>query len=107
MSRRCFGVPQHDVFCKARMMKTSYVYIMSNQSRTLYVGVTNDLETRVHQHKSKQIPGFTAKYNITWLVYYEDFPDPMQAIEWEKRIKGWTRAKKLALIEEKNPRWED
>ena|SRR2546430_6647406 len=89
------------------MMKTFHVYIMSNQSRTLYVGVTSDLETRVRQHKAKQIPGFTAKYNVTWLVYYEEFPEAIQAIEWEKRIKGWTRAKKLALIDEMNPRWED
>ena len=88
-------------------MKYYYVYIMSNQSRTLYVGVTNDLEHRVRQHKAKLIAGFTAKYNCTWLVFYESFSDVNEAIAWEKRVKGWTRAKKLALIEEMNPRFED
>jgi putative endonuclease len=88
-------------------MKAYYVYIMSNQSRTLYVGITNDLEHRVRQHKSKSIPGFTAKYSVTMLVFYEEFADVNQAIEWEKRIKGWTRAKKIALVEECNPHWED
>lgn len=88
-------------------MKRYYVYIMSNQSRTLYIGMTNDLERRVAQHKAKRIPEFTAKYNCTQLVYYEEFTEVAQAIEWEKRLKGWTRAKKLALIEQQNERWED
>jgi putative endonuclease len=80
---------------------------MSNQSRTLYVGVTNDLEHRVRQHRSKKIAGFTARYNCTWLVFYESFSNVNEAIECEKRIKGWTRAKKLALIHETNPQFED
>jgi putative endonuclease len=80
---------------------------MSNQSRTLYVGVTSDLELRVRQHKSRAIPGFTAKYNCTWLVYYTEFTNVNEAIACEKRIKGWTRAKKIALVEEMNPRWGD
>ncbi|HEX8521250.1 MAG TPA: GIY-YIG nuclease family protein [Tepidisphaeraceae bacterium] len=88
-------------------MKHYYVYIMSNQSRTLYTGVTNDLERRVAQHKAKQVRGFTAKYNCTLLVFFEEFSEVAQAIEWEKRVKGWTRAKKVGLIEEHNPRWED
>ena len=88
-------------------MKCYYVYIMTNQSRTLYVGVTNDLEHRVRQHKSRCIEGFTAQYNCTWLAWYEEFTDINQAIACEKRIKGWTRAKKIALIEQMNPRWED
>jgi putative endonuclease len=88
-------------------MKHYHVYIMTNQSRTLYVGVTNDLEHRVLQHRSKSIPGFTAKYNITNLAWYEEFTSIREAIEREKRLKGWTRAKKLALIEEMNPRWKD
>ena len=82
-------------------------YIMSNQSRTLYIGVTNDLEHRVRQHRSKTIAGFTARYNVTQLVFYEEFADVNEAIGWEKRLKGWTRAKKVALIDERNPRWED
>jgi putative endonuclease len=88
-------------------MNYYHVYIMTNQSRTLYTGVTNNLEQRVAQHKSKQIPGFTAKYNITQLVYHESFTNINEAIAAEKRIKGWTRAKKIALIESQNPLWED
>jgi putative endonuclease len=88
-------------------MNAYYTYILSNQSRTLYVGVTNDLERRVRQHRSKGIPGFTAKYNVTELVFYESTNDVKVAIAREKQIKGWTRAKKIALIETINPRWED
>ena len=88
-------------------MKTYYVYILANRSRTLYTGVTSDLEHRVRQHKSGIGSEFTARYHITRLVYYESFTDVRQAIEWEKRIKGWTRAKKIALIVERNPQWRD
>src|SRR4051794_21853195 len=88
-------------------MKCYHVYIMSNQSRTLYVGVTGDLEQRVQQHKSRRIPGFTAKYNCTWLVYFEEFSGINEAIEREKQLKGWTRARKIALIDHNNKRWED
>jgi putative endonuclease len=90
------------------MMKGSYyVYILSSFKRTLYIGVTNDLSRRVAEHKSKLIPEFTAKYNITRLVYYEEFNSIMDAIEREKRLKGWTRAKKITLIESLNPEWND
>jgi putative endonuclease len=88
-------------------MKEYYVYIMTNKSRTLYAGVTNDLERRVFEHKNKLVQGFTSKYNITRLVWYEMFGDIHQAIESEKRIKGWVRAKKIALIELRNPEWKD
>ena len=87
--------------------KSYYVYIMTNPSRTLYVGVTSNLERRAHQHKLKQIPGFTAKYNITRLVYCEETGDVVSAISREKTIKGWLRSKKLALIESVNPNWQD
>jgi putative endonuclease len=87
--------------------RSYYVYLMTHPSRTLYVGVTNDLERRVYQHKQKQIPGFTAKYNITQLVYYEDTGDVLAAITREKTIKGWLRAKKIALVESVNPQWKD
>lgn len=87
--------------------KSYYVYIMTNASITLYVGVTNNLERRVQQHKLKQIPGFTAKYNITQLVYHEETGDVLAAIAREKTIKGWLRAKKIALIESVNPKWLD
>lgn len=88
-------------------MKTYYVYIMVGQFRTLYTGVTNNLERRVSEHKRKLIPGFTSKYNITRLVYYEDFRDIRAAIRREKQIKGWIRAKKVALIISRNPTWRD
>jgi putative endonuclease len=88
-------------------MPEYYVYIMTNESRTLYTGVTNDLERRVYEHKQKLIKGFTSRYNITKLVWYEAFPDMQQAIEGEKRIKGWVRRKKVAMIEAQNPNWDD
>jgi putative endonuclease len=88
-------------------MNKYFVYIMTNRTRTLYVGVTNDIERRVGEHKLKLIPGFTSKYNITMLVWYQDFDDVGQAIEAEKRIKAWRRSKKVALIEELNPEWTD
>jgi len=84
-----------------------YVYILTNKSRTLYTGVTNDLERRVYEHKQKLIPGFTRKYNISRLVFFEVTPDVRAAISREKQIKGWTRTKKIALIESENPRWRD
>lgn len=88
-------------------LKSYHVYIMTNPSKTLYVGVTNNLELRVRQHKLKQIPGFTARYNITQLVYYEETSDVLVAIAREKTIKGWLRVKKIGLIESANPNWQD
>ena len=87
--------------------KHYYVYIMSNPSRTLYTGMTNGLERRVGEHKRKAVPGFTARYNITRLVYFEVFENVRNAIDREKRIKAWTRAKRVALVESKNPKWDD
>ena len=84
-----------------------YVYIMTNKSRTLYTGVTNDLERRVYEHKKKLVPGFTTKYNITRLVYFEATQDVGAAIAREKQIKGWLRTKKIALIDSVNPGWAD
>ena len=84
-----------------------HVYIMSNKSGTLYTGVTSKLEQRIAQHKSGKIDGFTAKYNVTQLVFHETFTSVNDAIAAEKRIKGWTRAKKIALVESKNPLWDD
>jgi putative endonuclease len=88
-------------------LRQYYVYIITNRSRTLYTGVTNDLRRRVHEHKCKLVPGFTQKYNITQLVYYEETPDVRAAITREKQIKGWLRAKKIALIESVDPEWRD
>lgn len=88
-------------------MSQYYVYIMTNQSRTLYTGVTSNLIWRVHEHKQKLIGGFTKKYNMTILVYYEVTTDVRSAIAREKQIKGWLRSKKIALIESMNPEWKD
>ena len=88
-------------------MNQYYVYIMTNNSKTLYTGVTNNLNRRVYEHKNKLIQGFTAKYNITKLVYFEIFNDINKAIEREKQIKGWLRSKKINLIESVNPEWTD
>ena len=90
-----------------RGMRDYYVYIMTNRSRTLYTGVTNNLERRVFEHKNHLIEGFTKKYKITKLVYYETTTDVKSAISREKQIKGWLRAKKIALIEEANQEWRD
>ncbi len=88
-------------------IKNYYVYIMTNYSKTLYTGVTNDLNRRIYEHKQKLIPGFTEKYNITKLVYFEETSNVNAAITREKQIKGWLRAKKITLIESLNPEWND
>ena len=88
-------------------MRTYYVYIMASRSRVLYTGVTNDLGRRVHQHKRSLTPGFTSRYHITRLVYFEEFGDVRDAIAREKQLKGWVRSRKVRLIEQKNPTWED
>ena len=84
-----------------------YVYIMTNNSGTLYTGVTNDLLRRIYEHKNKLSEGFTKKYNITKLVYYEETNDIREAINREKIIKGWLRKKKIDLINTINPEWAD
>jgi len=84
-----------------------YVYIMSNRSRTLYTGMSDDLSRRVYEHKDKAGTGFTKKYRIARLVYYETMNDVQAAIQREKQIKGWLRSKKIALIETTNPEWKD
>ena len=89
------------------MVKTYYVYIMTNRSKTLYVGITSELVRRVYEHKQKLLEGFTKKYNITKLVYFENTTDVMVAISREKQIKGWLRRKKIVLIESVNPSWKD
>jgi len=89
------------------MMKSYWVYIMSGRTRTLYVGVTNDIERRDYEHKHKSVPGFTSKYRLDRLVYFEQHVDIRDAIEREKQIKSWRREKKVALIESLNPRWKD
>jgi len=88
-------------------MKQYYVYILTNHSRTPYTGISNNLQRRVYEHKHHMVEGFTSKYNIIRLVYFEETSDVYAAIAREKQIKGWVRTKKLALIESINPEWRD
>jgi putative endonuclease len=88
-------------------MRTYYVYIMASRSRVLYVGVTNALGRRVNEHQRGRNAGFTSRYRVTRLVYFEEFADIRDAIAREKAIKGWRRSRKIALIEARNPTWED
>lgn len=90
------------------MSKRYYTYILSNKNdTTLYVGVTNDLERRVAEHRSGMIPGFTQLYSCHKLVYFEEYTDVVQAIAREKQLKKWSRAKKDELIDSKNKERED
>jgi putative endonuclease len=84
-----------------------FVYILSSKSRVLYVGVTNDMVRRMWEHRTGAFPGFTRRYGVNRLVYYEVADDPATAISREKRIKGWARTKKVGLIESLNPEWND
>src|SRR5215831_2587385 len=89
------------------MEKTYYVYILASQRRVLYIGMTSNIEHRVFQHKTHAFSGFTAKYNVTNLVYFERHGDVMTAIRREKEMKAWRREEKLKLIESSNPKWKD
>ena len=84
-----------------------FAYIVCSRSGTLYIGVTNSIYRRALQHKRGEIEGFASKYHCDRMVYYESFEDVQKAIAREKQLKGWRRSKKIALIESKNPRWED
>ena len=90
-----------------RREKRYYVYVMSSRSLNLYTGITDNLYRRVLEHKIGQIEGFTKRYHINRLVYYEIFEHVGNAIQREKQIKAWTRAKRLALIKSVNPTWQD
>lgn len=90
------------------MGDTFFVYILTNwNNKVLYIGVTNNLIRRIYEHKQKLVDGFTAKYNLKKLVYFEEFENVTDAIAAEKKVKGWIRKKKISLIESKNPLWED
>lgn len=89
------------------MPKTYFVYIMSSLSKTLYIGVTNNLTRRIFEHKHGLVEGFTKKYQVRNLVYYEEYNDIREAIAREKQLKSWNREKKRILIERMNPGWED
>jgi len=84
-------------------LRDYFVYILTNVSRTLYIGMTSNLESRIDTHKRKLYPGFTRDFNVTMLVYFEQFSDPASAIAREKQLKNWSRAKKIALIQCANP----
>ena len=88
-------------------MRSYFVYMLSNTSRMLYVGVTNDLPRRVFQHQKRLSDGFTKRYNLHRLVWFEETANVRAAIEREKQLKGWSRRKKAALICAKNPEWKD
>ena len=88
-------------------MKNYYVYIMGSKSGTLYIGLTSNLKKRVYEHKNHLIPGFTDKYDINHLLYFETIRDSTSAISREKRIKAWRREKKVTLIDSLNPEWNN
>ncbi len=87
--------------------RTFYVYILSNRTHRLYIGVTNDLERRVYEHQLRLYPGFTRRYYLNRLVYFEEFSEIRTAIARDKELKGWLRSRKIALIESENPKWSD
>jgi putative endonuclease len=89
------------------MSKTYHVYIVASSNRVIYVGVTSDLVSRIYQHKTSPVAGFTKSYNVNRLVFFEETSDVLSAIAREKEIKGWRRAKKVALIESQNAKWQD
>ena len=89
-------------------MKAGYTYILTNKNKTvLYIGVTSNLVKRVYEHKNHFVAGFTKKYNVDKLVYYEAFISILDAIQREKQMKKWNRAWKIQLIEQSNPTWKD
>jgi putative endonuclease len=88
-------------------MKKYYVYIMASKSGTLYTGMTVNLKKRVYEHKHMLVEGFTKKYGVDRLVYFEESGDVQVVLEREKEIKGWLRKKKITMIESSNPEWKD
>ena len=99
-------VCQHDTVI-IRGVKTYYVYILTSKAGVLYTGITNDIKTRVFQHKTKLNESFTQKYDVNLLMYFETFSEPCAAIAREKQIKAYRREKKVALIDSINPDWAD
>jgi putative endonuclease len=106
-----FGPPDRPgmtAWVRVRSTVAYYVYLLASRKHgTLYLGVTNDLIRRIYEHKSKAIPGFTSRYGVDRLVWFECYDDPVSAIAWEKEIKKWRRDWKIALIERDNPDWLD
>jgi putative endonuclease len=88
-------------------MPDYYIYIMSNRTDVLYIGITNNLDRRIAEHVEGAVPGFTQKYYLGRLVYFESYANAVDAIAREKQLKGWRREKKIKLIESLNPKWSD
>ena len=88
-------------------MRTYYVYILTNQSRSLYIGITSNLHQRMEQHRSGRTPGFTSKYNVHRLVYFEETASAEAAVNRERSLKKWPRSWKMALVDQSNPLWRD
>ena len=110
ISRCCFSLRRLSppaLQSPVRQNRTYHVYMLASDSGTLYTGMTNNLLRRVLQHKSGKIPGFTQKYHVTKLVWFEPHTDPKVTIAREKQIKRWRRDKRVALIESENPQWQD
>lgn len=84
-----------------------YVYILTNKSNTLYIGITGNIQRRSNEHKRGYVNGFTKRYNISTLIYVEEYDDPKEAITREKQLKGWNRHKKMQLIKTLNPKFEE
>jgi putative endonuclease len=100
--------PCYEAIAFSQMPRYYCVYIMTNKANTvLYTGVTNDLKRRAYEHKQKLVEGFTKKYNVDKLVYFEVYEEPRAAIEREKQLKAGSRRKKIELIDRDNPKWED
>jgi putative endonuclease len=89
------------------MRRRYFVYILSSQTKRLSIGVTNDLERRVAQHERHEVEGFTSRYGIDQLAYYEETDDVYAAISGEKQLKGWVRIRKIQLVQDMNPEWQD
>jgi len=88
-------------------LRSYFIYIMSSRTHTLYIGVTNDLIRRIDEHQGGEFAGFTAKYKVNRLVYFEQYDDIGAAIAREKQLKNWRREKKIALVRSTNPGWTD
>ena len=88
-------------------MKKYFVYILTNKSYTLYIGVTNNIRKRIYQHRHASIHAFTKKYNINKLIYIEEFRSIIEALDREKQLKNWSRKKKISLIKSINPKFEE
>ena len=98
---------RNNIRSKIKIMKNYYVYILTNKSKTLYIGVTNNLDRRIYEHKNKLIDGFTKKYNLDRLVYFEVFNNIEDALRREKQLKNWHRQWKMNLVESVNQEWKD